>query len=242
MAVERSLRSVPPSALAILIVGLCAQGLWHHLRPAPEARVAALPSPPSAGSLALWALGDPEALARLLMLWLQAHDNQPGISLPFKDLDYDKVVGWLGRILDLDPRAQYPLLAAARLYGEVPDEAKQRLILEFVYRRFLEDPDRRWPWLAHGAFVARHRLHDQRMALRFAEALARHATGPEVPHWVQQMRIFVLADIGEVEAARLLIRKLLDSGRITDPHEIRFLSERLKGMQTPTPEPPPARP
>ncbi|MGH8569384.1 MAG: hypothetical protein ACREXU_15605, partial [Gammaproteobacteria bacterium] len=59
---------------------------------------------------------------------------------------------------------------------------------------------------------------------------------------VQQMRIFVLADIGEVEAARLLIRKLLDSGRITDPHEIRFLSERLQGMQTPTPAPPPARP
>lgn len=99
-----------------------------------------------------------------------------------------------------------------------------------------------WPWLAHGVFVARHRLHDQRMALRFAEALARHATGPEVPHWVQQMRIFVLADIGDVEAARLLIRALLDSGRITDPHEIRFLSERLKHMQTPTPEPPPARP
>ena len=137
------LRSVPPLALAVLIVGLCAQGLWHHLRPPPEARAVALPRPPSAGSLALWALGDPEALARLLMLWLQAYDNQPGISLPFKDLDYDKVVGWLGRILDLDPRAQYPLLAATRLYGEVPDEAKQRVILEFVYRRFLEDPDRR---------------------------------------------------------------------------------------------------
>ena len=86
-----------------LMIGLCAQGLWHHLRPPPEARAAALPSPPSAGSLALWGLGDPEALARLLMLWLQAHDNQPGISLPFKDLDYDKVVGWLGRILDLEP-------------------------------------------------------------------------------------------------------------------------------------------
>jgi hypothetical protein len=242
MAVERSLRSVPPSALAILIVGLCAQGLWHHLRPPPEACAAALPSPPSAGSLALFALGDPEALARLLMLWLQAHDNQPGISLPFKDLDYDKVVGWLGRILDLDPRAQYPLLAAARLYAEVPDEAKQRAVLEFVYRRFLEDPDRRWPWLAHGVFVARHRLHDPRLAQRFAEALARHATGPEVPHWVQQMRIFVLADLGEVEAARALIRALLDSGRITDPHEIRFLSERLREMQIPTPEPPPARP
>ncbi|MCA1853339.1 MAG: hypothetical protein LC647_13345, partial [Beggiatoa sp.] len=81
-----------------------------------------------------------------------------------------------------------------------------------------------------------------RLAQRFAEALARHATGPEVPHWVQQMRIFVLADLGEVEAARALIRALLDSGRITDPHEIRFLSERLREMQTSTPDPPPAQP
>lgn len=240
--VERSLRLVPPAVRAVLVAGLLAQGLWHHLRPPPEARAAALPAPPPSERLALWALGDPEGLARLLMLWLQAYDNQPGISLPFKDLDYDKVVGWLGRILDLDPKAQYPLLAAARLYGEVPDDQKQRLVLRFVYRRFLEDPNRRWPWLAHGVYIARHRLHDSKLALRFAEALATHATGPEVPHWVQQMRIFVLADLGDTEAASLLIRALLDSGRITDPHERRFLSERLEGLHPPGDRPRPAPP
>jgi hypothetical protein len=242
MASERSLRLVPAAVQACLVAGLLAQGLWHHGRPPPEARAEALTSPPSSVHLALWALGEPESLARLLMVWLQTYDNQPGISLPFKDLDYDKVVGWLGRILDLDPKAQYPLLAAVRLYGEVPDPRKQRLVLAFVYRRFLEDPNRRWPWLAHGVFIARHRLHDLRLALRYAEALATHATGPEVPHWAQQMRIFVLAEIGDTEAASLLIRALLDSGHITDPNERRFLSKRLRAMQAETVGPPPLGP
>ncbi len=242
MAAERSLRCVPPYVLVLLLSGLGAQCAWHYLRPPPEARAAALPAPPSSGSLALWAMGEPEVLARLLMLWLQAYDNQPGISVPFKDLDYDKVVAWLDRIVDLDPRAQYPLLAAARLYGEVPVPAKQRQVLDLVYRRFLEDPNRRWPWLAHGVYVAKHRLRDMDLALRYAEALERHATGPEVPHWVQQIRIFALSDLGEVEAARCLIQALLQSGRITDPHEIAFLSEQLECLRSPSTAPPPGRP
>jgi hypothetical protein len=41
------------------------------------------------------------------------------------------------------------------------------------------------------------------------------------------MSIFVREDMGETEAARILIGGLLDSGHITDPHEFRFLSERL---------------
>ncbi len=242
MATERSLRFVPPCALAFLLGGLAAQAWWHHLSPAPEARADALPSPPSAGSLRVWAMGDPEVLARLLMLWLQAYDNQPGISVPFKDLDYEKVVAWLDRIVELDARAQYPLLAAARLYGEVPVPAKQRLVLDFVYRRFLEDPDRRWPWLAHAVYVAKHRLHDVELALRYAEALERHATGPEVPHWAQQIRILVLSEMGELEAARSLIRALLQSGRITEPEEIAFLSAQLERLRPPAPAPSPPRP
>ena len=99
------------------------------LRPAPPAAV-----------LRLAALGDETALAKLLTLRLQAHDDQPGMSIPFMELDYDRVADWLDAILDLDPRAGYPLLAAARLYGSVPDPARQRVMFELVHRRFLEDP------------------------------------------------------------------------------------------------------
>jgi hypothetical protein len=38
---------------------------------------------------------------------------------------------------------------AAQLYAQVPVADKQRQMFEFVHRKFLEDPNRRWRWLAH---------------------------------------------------------------------------------------------
>ncbi len=142
------------------------------LQPAPSANAEALPTLPSASVLRIASLGDPIALAQMLTLYLQAFDNQPGVSIPFLQLDYARVENWLERILELDPVGQYPLLLAAQVYAQVPDEPKQRQMLELVYRHFLADPNRRWPWLAHAAIMARHRLKDQPLALRYAQALA----------------------------------------------------------------------
>ena len=54
-----------------------------------------------------------------------------------------------------------------------------------------------------------------------------HATLPSVPHWAQQMHIFLREDMGEYETARVLLGGLLASGAVKDPHETRFLIERL---------------
>jgi hypothetical protein len=229
---ERSIFAVPKPAMVLLLLGLIAQILWHDARPPPEAKAQALPDPSPLERLQVLSLGDPEALAKVLMLWLQAFDNQPGISIPFRELDYGKVTGWLERILRLDPQGQYPLLAASRLYGEVPNQVKQRQMLEFVHQRFLDDPNRRWPWLAHAVYIAKHRLRDLPLALKYAEAIASHAAEANVPHWAQQMRIFVLEDMGEIEAAKVLLGGLLDSGAITDPNEAHFLGERLKHLES----------
>lgn len=227
----RSISSVPLLVIALLGWGFIAQLCWHALRPEPQAEAQALPAPPALAYLQLISLGDPAVLGKLLMLWLQAFDNQPGISIPFWDLDYPKVIGWLERILALDPKGQYPLLAASRLYSEVPDEVKQRQMLEFVYEHFFQDPNHRWPWLAHAVYIAKHRLHDLPLALRYAQAIAAYATGEQVPHWAQQMQIFVLEDIGEIESAKVLIGGLLESGTITDPQELQFLMNRLKEIE-----------
>jgi hypothetical protein len=232
MTRERPLTDVPMAALLLLAAGLAAQLAWHAWRPGPQARAEALPAPPPEVVLRVASLGDPVALAKGLMLWLQAFDNQPGISVPFRELDYGRVQGWLARILALDPRGQYPLLAASRLYGEVPVADKQQSMLEFVYEKFLEDPDRRWPWLAHAAIVAKHRLNDLPLALRYARAITERATGPGVPNWARDMSVVVLEDMGELEAARVLIGGLLESGRVKDPHEVHFLDEKLRQLET----------
>ena len=223
---------VPTSVRAAAGLALLVQVALSGVQPAPSARAEALPRMPSPSVLRAASLGDPIPLAQLLTLYLQAFDNQPGISIPFQRLDYARVEEWLNGILALDPEGQYPLLMAAQVYAQVPDPQRQRRMLELAYRQFQADPNRRWPWLAHAAIMAKHRLADPQLALRYARAIREQATGPQVPSWARQMEIFLHEDVGEYEAAKALLGGLLHSGTISDPHELRFLAERLEQMES----------
>ena len=227
---ERTVSQVPRPVLGLLVIAFCLQVAWQALQPRPRARAEALPAPAPVAALRAISLGEPIAFAQLLTLYLQAFDNQPGISVPFRDLDYPRVIAWLDAILGLDPVGQYPLLMASQLYAQVPVEAKQRLMLDFVHRQFLRDPDRRWRWLAHCAIVAKHRLRDMPLALSYADDVARHARAAS--NWARQMRIFILEDMGEADSATILLGGLLASGEVTDSREIHFLTQRLEEMKT----------
>ena len=220
-------RRAPRAVLLAVLLALTAQLLWQASRPIVHARAQDLPPAPALATLQLAALGDPVALSRATMLYVQGFDEQAGISIAWRDMDYRKIIVWLQRVLDLDPRGQYPLLAASEVYGAVTDPAHARLMLDFVYARFAEDPNHRWPWLAHAALVARHRLHDLPLARRYAAAIRQQATGANVPPWARELEVFIAEDMNELDSARALIGGLLRSGQITDPHELQFLSERL---------------
>ena len=228
---ERPLSYVSAPVLALLAAGLALQIGLHAAQPAPLARAPDLLPPPGISLLRLASLGEPIALAKILMLQLQAFDYRAGSRIPFKDLDYARVEAWLARILELDPGGQYPLLAASRLYAEVPDEPKQRSMLEFIYQQYLLDPNRRWPWLAHATFLAKHRLKDMPLALKFAAALQKYNTAKDVPAWATTMEVFIREDLNELEIARVMIGGLLASGRITDRGELHFLNGRLQEIE-----------
>ncbi len=223
---ERPFSAVPFAVRAIFIIGLSAQVFWSYTRPPVIATAADLPHTQDIRLLRLAAMGEPGTLARGLMLWLQAFDNQPGISVPFADLDYTRVINWLDALLDLDDRFQYPLLSASRVYTETPENGAKRQMLEFVHRRYLEDPKRRWPWMAHAVYVAKHRIGDLPLALKYANALRRNLDSDAAPPWVSQMEIFVLEDLGELESARILTGGLLESGRL-EKNELRYLENKL---------------
>ena len=226
---ERPLSIVPRAVWLVLLAALAMQVAWQSTQPRPVASSAALTAPPPLAALRVVAAGEPNVLAQLLTLYLQAFDNQPGISIPFRDLDYSRVTQWLATILALDPAGQYPLLMAAQVYSRVPDPARTRMMFELVHQQFMRDPNRRWRWLAHASLMAKHRLHDDALALRYARDLTRYAT--VAPGWARQMQIFILEDIGEVESARILLGGLLESGEIKDQRELHFLTERLKEME-----------
>jgi hypothetical protein len=228
---ERPLSHVSAAVFALLAAGLALQIGLHAVAPEPAAKARDLTQPPAASLLRLASLGDPIALAKILMLQLQAFDYQSGSKIPYKELDYARVEAWLSRILELDPGGQYPLLAASRLYAEVPDEARQRSMLDFVYQQYLLDPNRRWPWLAHATFLAKHRLHDMDLALKYAAALRNYTTAKDVPPWATTMEIFIREDLNELETARVMIGGLLASGKITDRGELNFLDGRLREIE-----------
>jgi hypothetical protein len=228
---ERSYSSVPRWVLAVFVVALTLHGVLRYAEPRLTAVAADLQAPLPTPALRVLSLGEPQALSQMLTLYLQAFDNQPGISIPFAALDYARVAAWLDTALALDPHAQYPLMMASQLYGQVPDEARQRGMCEFVQRHFLQQSDTRWRWLAHCAIMARHRLKDMPLALRYAEAITLHAG--KASGWARQMRIFLLEDMGEAERAAVLLGGLLADNEVSDPKELHFLTEqleKLKGM------------
>lgn len=226
---QRPLGTVPRIVVLALAAALCAQVAMQTLSPRPSARASALEPPPGGPLLQLMHGFDRLPSAHLLTLSLQAYDNQPGISIPFMQLDYSRVAQWLRTVLSLDPAGQYPLLMASQLYAQVPDPARTRYMLGFVREEFDADPQRRWQWLAHAAIMAKHRLNDLPTALEYARAIRDRASA--APPWARQMHIFLLEDMGEFEAARILLGGLLASGTVTDTHERILLLQSLERIE-----------
>lgn len=218
-------------SLAILLLALCAQLAWSAYRPASQGPHARMPTAPSADVLRVAAGGDELALSRLLMLWVQAFDGGPAGGLPLRELDYRALRGWLGAAADLDTRSRYPLMAASQVYAAVDDPARARVMLGFVHERFLREPDRHWPWLAHAALTARHRLQDLPLALHYARELRRRVAPDTLPLWAGQLEAWFAEDMNELDSARALIGGLIASGRVTDPRELRLLERRLKELE-----------
>jgi len=227
----RPLSAVPGWILGLLAAAFAAQVGWQFTHRAVAPSAADLPAAPSAQALRLASLGETASLARLAMLWLQAFDSRGDNAIAYRQLDYGRLVDWLGAILATDPLSNYPLFAAARVYAENADPRKARRMFDFIESEFARDPNRRWPSLAHAALLAKHRLHDLPLARRYAAAIQRLTTNPTIPGWAQQMEIFILEGMNELEAAKVMLGGLLATGRIRDPEERRFLQGRLAEIE-----------
>ncbi len=228
---DRPVKDVPGSIKVFLFLGLVLQLFWHSLQAPVVAKAEDLASPLSTRAYVMSSLGEPIAVAKFLNLWLQAFDNQPGASISFHQLDYPRLTRWLDTILELDPQGHYPMLVAARVYGSVKDPEKQRIMMDYVFYKFNEDPNKYWRWLAHVIITAKHELKDFDLALKYANALAEKATGDNVPYWAKDMKIIVLEDMGQIEAAKILVGALIDSKEITDPYELNFLAQKIAVLE-----------
>ena len=225
---QRPLSSVPRPLWLALALALLLQLGWQLVQREAVARVQQLPAPPSAAVARLAGLGEPLAMSKAMLLYLQSFDDQAGTSLPWRELDYERLAAWLDTAQTLDPRSRYALVAASEVYAGVADPVRARRMLAFVSASFAQDPLHRWPAMAQAALVARHQLHDLPLALALARQLRVRTTGADVPPWVRQMEAFILEDMDQLGSAQLVIGGLIASGQITDPHELAFMARRLE--------------
>ena len=228
---QRSYRNVPGWISAAFLLLLVFQILLGIQKEPPEARIHELPSTPPLAYLKVLDFGDPQFLSRLIVLWLQAHDYQQGVSLSYSEINYERLISWLDASVELDSRHDYPLLLASRVYTMVADSERQKLMLEYVAHAFAERPVQRWRFLAHAVYVARHRLENKNLSLKYARLLREETRQGEVPDWARQMHIFILADMGKIEAAKVLLGGLHESGELQDEGEYKYLLKRLQEQE-----------
>lgn len=227
---ERPWRVVPRPLLALMVVLVALQGADGSVgRPAPTAQARPLPPVPRhAALLTLLAAGDASLAQRVGLIWLQSFDTQPGIQLALRQLDSDRLAGWLDRLQALDPQSDYAVSLAAFLYLHWGDARRQELLVPWVETRFLEAPERRWRFLAYPAVLLRRIEGKAETARRWARLVREHA--PQAPSWARQLEAFIAEGLGDRQAAAALIALFLRDGIYRDEAEKKFLEERLEEL------------
>jgi hypothetical protein len=193
----------------------------------PEAIVT---PPPALRAAQAMSLGDDQFLYRALALEVQEMGDSGGRFSPLGDYNYGLLMAWF-RLLDgLDARSDYVVSLAALQYGltQKPEDAK--LIAQYIREHAARDPAKKWRYLAHAAYIARHRGKDLDMALEIAKDLAA-VDVPDIPAWTKQMPAFIMTEMGDKEAALAYLSALIATGEMSEEEKIHmhnYIQRRLK--------------
>ncbi len=209
-------------ALAVVVAALAGSAaIGRHLAAHGPGELT-VADPPGAGVLRLHALGDRQAAFRAHALRLQHLGNLGGRIVPYKDIDYPGVAAWFRTLDRLDARADVVPSTAALLYGNTQTPGELRPIVRYLAEHARRAPARKWRWMAHAIYLARHRMDDGELALKLAREL-RAFDAETIPGWARHMEVIVLADVGRERAARALVTRLLRDGEDLTPAERRWL-------------------
>jgi len=176
-------------------------------------------------------MGSEQLFSYLLATRLQLHDNQAGKHIRYSLLDYERLVDWLDQIHRLNTQSEYTMLLASRVYSQTRDRDRLRIILEYIDRTFMYNPQLHWRRLAEASVIAKHQLGDLQLALQMADKLSSQPASVEMPRWARDIQFILLGDMNEFETAITIIVALLQSDAVNDPDEARFLQEKLLYFQ-----------
>jgi hypothetical protein len=229
---ERPLLTLPRPLLFGFLLLFSAQLVFHHAdRIRLQTSYRPLAPPLEVSTYRALAMGSEQLLGYLMALRLQLHDTQVGKHFLYSQIDYPLLIDWLDHISDISAGTEYPMLLASRVYTATSNRQQLRLLLEFIERRFDDNPQLHWRRLVEASVIAKHRLADLELALRLAQKLARQSNWVVMPQWARDFEFLLLAEMNELETAIAIIQAMLATGSIKDPDELRFLQQKLSDFQ-----------
>ena len=168
-----------------------------------------VPQPPSALATRFLFLADDSFAYRVWAIALQNFGNV-GEAKALKDYDFTALGQWFELMNQLDSKSHFMPYLAAYYFGATQDEKQVPIVIAYLEKVGKNGGPDNWRWLAHAAYLARHRLHDMNEALRIAKELG-SIYKPPMPIWTRNMEPLLRADMGDRQAAYLLSLEILKS-------------------------------
>ncbi len=178
-----------------------------------------IPPVPSESRAQSFAIGDRQLAFRMISVMLQNFGDTGGRVTPLEDYDFDDLTRWLRLSSMLDPESSFTPYLAALYFGGVQKPSMLPPLLEYLSDAGQRPGGENWRWLAHAAYLARFRMKNMDLALKYARQLA--ALPGDQPVWTRQMPGFILNSTGNKDEALEIMVKIIKEGLDKyDPAEI----------------------
>lgn len=204
---------------ALTLAVLLNVGFWFYSRDI-KANWSNVPPVPSEMSAVSSTLGDIQFASRVISMMIQNLGSTGGRVTPVKDYDFEKLGGWFMLNHKLDPASNLTPYMAAYYFGASQDPTKIRPVINYLRVAGNSAEGEKWRWLLQGIYLARFKLKDLSLAMEMSEELAA-IEKEDMPDWTRRMKVNVLNQQGEKEAAlQLMLGILKDKSDKLHPNEV----------------------
>lgn len=209
--------SILKTALVLAVLSNIA--FWFYSRDMKAQWLNVPPVPPKISAVAP-ALGDVQFASRLISVMIQNLGSTGGRITPIKNYDFEKLGDWFTLHYDLDPHSNLVPYMAAYYFGASQDPTKIRPVIEYLRIAGKSPEGEKWRWLAQAVYLARFKLKDYELAAEMADELA-SIPNEEMPGWTRHLKVNVLNQTGEKQAAlELMLAILKDRADKLHPNEV----------------------
>ncbi len=191
---------------ALLLIAASNIGLWFYSSKI-YTKWTNVPPAPKMLSAKISFLDDISLAYRVYGLALQNYGSI-GQTQSLKNYNYEYLGDWFDLMEYLDSKSHFMPYMAAYYFGATPDEKQLKPVIAYLEKRGMQEGPQNWRWLAQAAYLARHRMKDMDEAMRIARKLGSiYKSG--MPTWTRNMEPMLKADLGDKQAAYLLMLEIL---------------------------------